>query len=50
LKLAPIEAASFLRDPRLGIQMATLGVAPALAARIFGGRDADDRPGRAAID
>jgi GT2 family glycosyltransferase len=36
LKLAPSQAATFLADPRLGVQMATLVLAPALAGRIFG--------------
>jgi GT2 family glycosyltransferase len=49
LRLAPLEAAAFLRNPRLGVQMTTLAVAPALAGRIFGARDGDDRPGRTAI-
>ncbi len=36
LNLAPSRAAAFLTDPRLGIQMATLAIAPALAGRLFG--------------
>jgi glycosyltransferase involved in cell wall biosynthesis len=38
LELAPREALAFVRDPRLGIQMTTLAVAPTLAGRIFGAR------------
>jgi glycosyltransferase involved in cell wall biosynthesis len=36
LRLAPSQAAAMLRDPRLGIQMATLAVAPRVAGRVFG--------------
>jgi hypothetical protein len=35
-EIGPSEAVAFLRDPRLGIQMATLALAPGLAGRLFG--------------
>ncbi len=44
-RLAPREFLSFARDPRLGIQMTALAVAPALAARVFGDRAPSDPTG-----
>ena len=38
MSLAPSVAREFLRDPRLGLQMATLALAPRLAGRLFGPR------------
>jgi GT2 family glycosyltransferase len=36
VRRSPGVLATFLRDPRLGVQMATLAAAPGLAARLFG--------------
>jgi hypothetical protein len=36
LGLAPSQAAAILRDPKLGLQMATLALSPGLAGRLFG--------------
>jgi hypothetical protein len=35
LSLAPSEVSAFLRDPRFGVRMAALIVAPRLAGRLF---------------
>jgi GT2 family glycosyltransferase len=42
-EIAPSQAVVFLRDPRLGIQMATLAVAPGLASRVFGTKGSSAR-------
>ncbi len=36
LGLSPMMAAELIRDPRLGVQMATLAMAPGVAGRLFG--------------
>ena len=43
LSLAPSQVSTMLRDPRLGIQLGTLALAPTLARRLFGPRARDAR-------
>ena len=38
LSLAPSQVSTIIRDPRLGIQLGTLALAPSLARRLFGPR------------
>jgi GT2 family glycosyltransferase len=50
LDLSPSQVTTLLRDPRLGLQMAALAIAPKLSGRIFGGKPSGAPPDQSSVD